>query len=88
MACVSFSRSPLAPDVFSRSLPARSIKFSIPAAHHPCLQHTVFSPFLPDKSLLMLRGSHPSSINSIGPVLMRHALARLHAQDFCPVATT
>ena len=31
MACVSLSRSPLASDLDSRSLPARSIRFSMPA---------------------------------------------------------
>lgn len=36
MACVSFRRSPLAPDDFSRSLPARSIKFSTPGRAHDC----------------------------------------------------
>ena len=41
MACVSFRRSPLAPEAFSRSLPARSIKFSTPAhAHQASQAHT------------------------------------------------
>jgi hypothetical protein len=33
MACVSLSRSPLASDLDRRSLPARSIRFSMPAHH-------------------------------------------------------
>ena len=40
MACVSFRRSPLAPEDFSLSLPARSIRFSTPAHRNSIVMHT------------------------------------------------
>ncbi len=56
MACVSLSRSPLAPDTLSRSLPARSIRFSMPAAHPQLSQRTPLPIF--NKALLLTDPPH------------------------------
>jgi len=40
MFCVSLRRCPCEPDSFSRSLPAKSIRFSIPTPQHLMLSYT------------------------------------------------
>ena len=64
MACVSLRRSPLAPDAFSRSLPARSIRFSTPACAHRDCHHQPGQTSLDHSPTMSFASRHESHIGT------------------------